>query len=186
MVGPQKPLAPHLMHLQLIQTSLQRALCHALASCATSPSRQTGILLNVVNHVSLGQYTGVSTNFSAEDLRRLCWLWEWDGKTMKDSDSTEDGSSSLQTPLSSKDWIRGSMGFVVTSATHISKAGRSRVPAYGIGIKVDPFIATGAMTAVARWVAATEMRNLIFRGKLQLWTKVGNDYHNISTLTCSR
>ena len=37
---------------------------------------------NVLNHLSLGTYHGLSTKFEVDDLRRLCWLWEWDAKTL--------------------------------------------------------------------------------------------------------
>ncbi|KAE9388709.1 hypothetical protein BT96DRAFT_1025317 [Gymnopus androsaceus JB14] len=173
---PRSPLAPHLTRLQSIQTSLQQALSHALASCAASPSSRTGILRNVVNHISFSEYTGPSTKFTVEDLQRLCWLWEWDGKTMRDL-AQEDDNPFLEAPPLSKDWTRGSMGFVVSSATQISKVGRNRLPAYGIGIKVEIHLdnnmgARMAMTTVARWIAATETRRKIFSEKLQVWTKM--------------
>ncbi|KAJ3729002.1 hypothetical protein DFJ43DRAFT_1156561 [Lentinula guzmanii] len=130
-------LTPHLTRLQSIQTSLQQALSHALASCAASPSSDTGVLRNVVNHISLSHYAGLTTNFTVEDLRRLCWLWEWDGSS-KDKNSVEDDDNPfLDAPSPSKDWTRGSMGFVISSATHFSTAEGKRVPAYGIGIEVE-------------------------------------------------
>ncbi|KAE9410301.1 hypothetical protein BT96DRAFT_952954 [Gymnopus androsaceus JB14] len=132
-----KTLVPHLTRLQSIQTSLQQALSHALASCAASPSSDTGVLRNVVNHISLSQYSGLSTNFT--------------------------------------DWTRGSMGFVVSSATQFSKVEGKRVPAYGIGIEVeidlDKDMGAG-MAAVARWTAATETRRTLFSDKLHAWTKM--------------
>ena len=47
-----------------------------------SPSEETGIVRNVLNHMSLGAYTGFTTSINIEDLKRLCWVWEWDGKTL--------------------------------------------------------------------------------------------------------
>ncbi|KIK65411.1 hypothetical protein GYMLUDRAFT_38864 [Collybiopsis luxurians FD-317 M1] len=170
-------LPPQLTRLQSIQTSLQQALSHALASCAASPSSDTGILPNVVNHISLSQYAGLSTNFTVQDLRRLCWLWEWDGKTIKDTDMAEDDDNPFleaSTPPS-KDWTRGSMGFVISSATQFSKVDGKRVPAYGIGIEVeidlDKDMGAG-MAAVARWTAATESRRALFGEKLYAWAKM--------------
>lgn len=58
---------------------MQHALSHALATCAISPSSDTGIVRNVLNHLSLANYGGLTTKFDIDDLRRLCWLWEWDG-----------------------------------------------------------------------------------------------------------
>ncbi|TFY54383.1 hypothetical protein EVJ58_g8902 [Rhodofomes roseus] len=76
------PLPPHLSRLFNIQTALQQALAHALATCAVAPSEDTGIVRNVLNHLSLATYHGLTTKFEVNDLRRLCWLWEWDGKTL--------------------------------------------------------------------------------------------------------
>ena len=33
----------------------------------------------VLNHHSVVTYAGLATHFELIDLRRLCWLWEWDG-----------------------------------------------------------------------------------------------------------
>ncbi|KAJ4472337.1 hypothetical protein J3R30DRAFT_1073667 [Lentinula aciculospora] len=172
-------LAPHLMRLQSIQTSLQQALSHALASCAASPSADTGILRNVVNHISLNQYAGFATNFAVEDLRRLCWIWEWDGKTPRDP-AEDDENPFLESPSPpSKDWTRASMGFVISSATQFSKAEGKRVPAYGIGIEVeidlDKDLGAG-MAAVARWTSATETRRALFCDKLHSWTKMHAEF----------
>jgi hypothetical protein len=75
----------------------------------------------------------------------------------------------------SKDWTRGSMGFVISSATQFSKVDGKRVPAYGIGIEVeidlDKDMGAG-MAAVARWTAATESRRALFGEKLYAWAKV--------------
>ncbi|KAF5364239.1 hypothetical protein D9756_000530 [Leucocoprinus leucothites] len=43
----------------------------------------------------------------------------------------------LDEPPASDDWTRGAMGFLVTSTTHLSKQARQRVPAYGVGIKIE-------------------------------------------------
>lgn len=72
----------HLARLDTIQTALQHALSHALATCAVSPSSDTGIVRNVLNHLSLTTYTGLTTKFDLDDLKRLCWLWEWDSKAL--------------------------------------------------------------------------------------------------------
>ena len=46
-------LPEHLARLNKIQISLHQALSHALATCAVSPSEETGIVRNVLNHMSL-------------------------------------------------------------------------------------------------------------------------------------
>lgn len=33
-----------------------------------------------MNHISLSTYSGLTTKFDIDDLRKLVWLWEWEGK----------------------------------------------------------------------------------------------------------
>ncbi|KAI0080634.1 hypothetical protein K474DRAFT_147646 [Panus rudis PR-1116 ss-1] len=80
--SPAIPLPPHLSRLNAIQTALQHALSHALATCAISPTADTGIVRNVLNHHALSSYSGLTTKFDVDDLKRLCWIWEWDGKEL--------------------------------------------------------------------------------------------------------
>ncbi len=70
---------------------MQHALSHALATCAIAPSSDTGIVRNVLNNLSLGTYTGLTTKFDVNDLQRLCWIWEWDGKPISPSSSKGQG-----------------------------------------------------------------------------------------------
>lgn len=181
-----KALPPNLSRLNNIQTTLQHALSHALATCALSPSSDTGIIPDVLNHLSLANYAGLTTTFDIDDLRRLCWLWEWDGNSVasasKDKVSAEDEEDNpfLDAPpapstSTSKDWTRGGMGFVVTPSTHFSKAAGSRVPAYGIGIEVEIDMdkdMAGGMAAVARWTTGSELRKREIKKKLDKWTEV--------------
>ncbi|KAG7449342.1 uncharacterized protein BT62DRAFT_917917 [Guyanagaster necrorhizus] len=174
-------LPTHLSRLQTIQTGLQHALSHALASCAVSPSSDTGIVRNVLNHLSLTTYTGLTTQFTSDDLRRLCWLWEWDGISPpeKHQNVDDDENPFWDSPASqSKDWIRGSMGIVISPATYYSKADKKRVAAYGIGIEVEMDIDKdmgGGMAAVARWTAGAETRRKEFHAKLIKWCKLHSD-----------
>ncbi|KAI0347354.1 hypothetical protein BDW22DRAFT_1425393 [Trametopsis cervina] len=92
------PLPSHLARLHSIQTALQHALSHALATCAMSPSSETGIVRNVLNHLSLSTYSGLTTKFDIDDLRRLCWVWEWDGKTLPADIPMLDASASKGKP----------------------------------------------------------------------------------------
>ncbi|ESK97565.1 hypothetical protein Moror_17565 [Moniliophthora roreri MCA 2997] len=177
-VEPDITLPSHLTRLESIQTALQQSLSHALATCAVSPSSDTGIVRNVLNHISLTTYTGLPTQFTTDDLRRLCWLWEWDGKSKVDGDKAEEEDENPfldAPPPQTKDWTRGSMGFVISSATHFSKGEGRRVPAYGIGIEVEMNIDKemgGGMAAVARWTAAAETRRREFHVKLLSWVKL--------------
>lgn len=179
----KQPLPPSLSRLYNLHNSLQLALSHALATCAISPTSDSGIVRNVLNHISVVTYSGFSTNFEIDDLKRLCWLWEWDSKSLpvsKSKQETDDDenpflSSPSPTQPPPSDWTRGSMGFVITSATYYSKADRKRVPAYGIGIEVeidiDKDMGSG-MAAVARWTAMAEMRRSDFLAKLNCWVEV--------------
>ncbi|KIY49504.1 hypothetical protein FISHEDRAFT_41731 [Fistulina hepatica ATCC 64428] len=184
-------LPSHLSRLDTIHTALQQALSHALATCAVSPASDTGTIRNVLNHYSLNAYTGLTTHFQIDDLRRLCWLWEWDGHPVPtadkltnaagNQDDDDDENPFLDTksvsPPPPKDWKRGAMGIVVSAASH--KLDRKRVPAYGIGIEVEIDIdkdMTGGMAAVARWTGTADSRKQEFREKLKKW----NDLHSDS------
>ncbi|KAK7470809.1 hypothetical protein VKT23_002227 [Stygiomarasmius scandens] len=168
-------LPPHLSRLQSTYTELQHAMSHALATCALSPSADTGIVRNVLNHLSLNIHAGLSTQFTVEDLRRLCWIWEWDGKSLPPSHNDDEENPFLDTtPLTqSRDWTRGGMGIVITSATHLSKADGKRVPAYGLGIEAGMDADKGGgMTAVAKWTSAADARRTEFQAKLVAWVKM--------------
>lgn len=180
----------NLSRLLDIQTTLQQALSHALASCAVSPSSDTGIVRDVLTHVSLTNYSGLSTTFEIDDLRRLCWLWEWDRKKAPAPNEVGSGDEdnpfldTPEVPTPPKDWSRGGMGFVVTPTTHLTRSTGTRAPAYGIGIEVEIDIDKdmgGGMAAVARWAADTESRKAQFKSKLEKWLKVcGPDLDTLS------
>ncbi|TFY82594.1 hypothetical protein EWM64_g1418 [Hericium alpestre] len=175
-------LPAHLARLYQIQTALQHSLSHALATCAVSPSSDTGIVRSVVNLHGLNTQSGLRTKFDIDDLRKLCWLWEWDGKDVpsivSSSKTAEDENPFLEeeeTPSKPKDWTRGSMGFIVSPATHFSKFAGSRIPTYGIGIEVeidlDKDMGSG-MAAVARWTAASEARRKEVLTRLHRWAEL--------------
>ncbi|KAG6911701.1 hypothetical protein DXG01_007951 [Tephrocybe rancida] len=186
-------LPAHLSRLYRIHTAVQHALSHALATCAVSPTSDTGIVRNVLNHISLTTYTGLTTQFELDDLRRLCWLWEWDAKTLPGQDKsapapTDDEENPFLITLpppgapasssSSGEWTRGGMGLVLSPTTHHSKRDRKRVPAYGVGIEVEMDIDKdmgGGMAAVARWTAAAETRRSEFHAKLKTWIHLHAD-----------
>ncbi|KAF4572679.1 hypothetical protein EYR36_007189 [Pleurotus pulmonarius] len=171
-----------------LRRALQHAISHALATCAVSPTSDTGIVRNVLNHLSLSTYAGLTTQFDIDDLRRLCWLWEWDGeevkppveKEKKDDDDVfneEEDNPFLEAEAAPapKEWTRGAMGFVISTTTHHSRREGKRVPAYGIGIEVEMDIDKdmgGGMAAVARWTAASEKRRADFQQKLKRWVEL--------------
>ena len=136
--------------------------------------------------MSLTTYAGFGTSFDIDDLKRLCWIWEWDGKSIAGTqakvNSEEDDNPFLESSTSNPapaEWTRGSMGLVLSSATHYSRVDRKRVPAYGIGIEVEMDIDKdmgGGMAAVARWTATAEQRRSEFRTKLERWISVNTLY----------
>ncbi|KAI0254924.1 hypothetical protein BJV78DRAFT_1279996 [Lactifluus subvellereus] len=184
-------LPPHLLRLFTIQTALQHALSHALASSAVSPSAETGVLRNVLNHHSLNAYAGLTVKLDVDDLSRLCWLWEWEGDvippTIKRS-SQDDSNPFLEDPSTSqqpKEWTRGSMGFVISPTSHFSKTSKSRIPAYGVGIEVeidlDKNMSSG-MASVARWTADSEKRRQVVLSKFLRWVELHADAAQIPNL----
>jgi hypothetical protein len=163
-------LPPGIARLYTIQEALQNALSHALPTCAVSPTSDTGIVRNVLNHLSLSTYNGLRTKIQLEDLKRLCWVWEWDTQSVVRHD--DDENPFLSQP---KDWTRGAMGFILSPTTHFSNSMGKRVPAYGIGIEVEMDIDKDmgeGMAAVARWTAAAGVRLQAFRQKLERWIEV--------------
>ena len=109
-----------------------------------------------------------------DDIRRLCWLWEWDGKKAPSGDDEGDNPflEDSDKPDASRQWTRGSGGLLITPTTYLPKGGGKRVPAYGIGIEVEMDIdkqMTGGMAAVARWTAGGEERLRLLDEKLQRW-----------------
>ncbi|KAH9850727.1 hypothetical protein C2E23DRAFT_904808 [Lenzites betulinus] len=190
-------LPAHISRMHHIQTALQHALSHALATCAAAPSEDTGVVRNVLNHMSLGAYSGLTTKIDIDDLKRLCWLWEWDGeapsskasaskgqgKKAQDTEEDEEDNPFLEdskpapTPTP-KDWQRGAMGFVVSQTTYYSKSLGARIPVYGLGIEVEMDIdkdMKGGMAAVARWTTGAEARRKEVLLKLQKWVKLHAD-----------
>ena len=174
--SPPRSLPAHLARLDNVHSALQHALSHALATCAVSPEEHTGIIRNVLNHLSIATYSGFTTKFDEHDLMRLCWLWEWDSSSLPSA--TQDDPNPFLVPTAPpppKDWTRGSMGFVISPTSHYSKSAGKRVPAYGIGIEVEMDIdkgMTGGMAAVARWTADADKRRKQFRSKLDSWANV--------------
>jgi hypothetical protein len=181
------------------------------------------------------QERGLGVRVMVDDLKKLCWIWEWDGATVpfhttrKDSvassmkkgkgrlakeedDSDVEGEIIGEDPEDNpflakptpthadddddsnpflakqqptpppKDWIRGSMGFCISSTMHITRLDKSnpnkRVPAYGIGIEVDWSHEdvvngrVGGMTAVARWTGGGDTRKKVLQKKLDTWKEV--------------
>ena len=142
--------------------------------------------------MSLGAYTGFTTGINVEDLKRLCWVWAWDGNALpsgpgKNADKGKAKEDAEENPflddtkpaaqVPPKDWTRGAMGIVISQATHHQKSTASRVPVYGIGIEVEMDIdkdMKGGMAAVARWTGEKETRRKAVMAKLRQWVKVSN------------
>lgn len=188
----KQPLPLDLTRLYNIQTALHHALSHALATCAISPTSDSGLVRNVLDHMSLTTYAGFGTSFHIDDLKRLCWIWEWDGKSIAGTQTTvkseEEDNPFLESSASNPppaEWTRGSMGLILGPATHYSRVDRKRVPAYGIGIEVEMDIDKdmgGGMASVARWTASAEQRRSEFRNKLERWITLHRDLPSIPNI----
>jgi hypothetical protein len=135
---------------------------------------------NVLNHLSLSTATGFTVKCDVDDIRPLCWLWEWDGEilsfqTPKDKTAIDDDDNPFLVPEASSDWTRGAMRLLITPTTQFIRAEGKRMSAYGIGIKVEMDLADGkggGMAAVARWTAEGESRRRQLEAKLRAWVKV--------------
>ncbi|KAF8757895.1 DNA replication factor Cdt1 C-terminal domain [Rhizoctonia solani] len=193
------PLPSHLSRMVTIHTALETSLSLSLATSSRAPSQLTGHLPAITNTVAL-ESAGLRVRCGVEEIRRLCWLWEWDGCTLPQSvdeaskpgirstgpleDSSEDNpfldsntprkSAPAPTPPPT-DWLRGGMGLIVTPTTQIQRAEGRRVPAYGIGIKVevtsDDSVGV-ALSAAAKWTADSHLRRKELTDKLHQWVKV--------------
>lgn len=169
-------LPEHLSRYQSLQSSLHHALAHSLATAAVCPS-ETGVVPNILNNYTLTSAAGLSKSCTMEDIRRLCWLWEWDGKKLPIDDEDKDNPFLEDCDRSDgiRQWSRGANGLVITPTTYLPKSGGKRMQAYGIGIEVEMDIdkqMVGGMSAVARWAAGGEHRLKLQEGKLHRWMEV--------------
>lgn len=207
MSSPRSPLTPraksaplpsHLARLAAAHTAIETSLSLSLATSSRAPSQQTGHLPAITNTVAL-ETAGLRVRCGVEEIKRLCWLWEWDGKTAPESDegdkpnvrsvgpiedSSEDNpfleSNTPRKPAPVRtpppvDWVRGGMGLIVTPTTQLQRAEGRRVPAYGIGIKVEISSEESvgvALSAVAKWTADSHVRRKELTDKLRQWVKV--------------
>ncbi|KAK7006893.1 hypothetical protein R3P38DRAFT_3035439 [Favolaschia claudopus] len=172
--SPCFPLS--LLRLEAVYTELNRALCHALATSPVSPDPNTGTVLNILDHMSLERH--YLSCLRIDDLRRLCWICEWDTEdpSLEATASVEEVDNDDPFLPIPNDWIRGAMGITISPTTHRLENGK-RLPAYGVGIRVRTLcrreevkkkVLVG-MTAVAQWVAASENRREAFHAKLRKW-----------------
>ena len=187
--SPSKPepvsgLPSHLLRLVKIQSTLQHVISHSLATSGVAPSTETGIVRNVLDHLTLNSRTGLDIRLDVDDIRRLCWLWEWDGKIkskltanksiLKSVDEENPFAAEDTVPVVNQDWSRGAMGFIISQTTHFDKSSQSRIPAYGIGIEIEMDLDKdegGGMASVARWTAGGEKRRRDVLDKARKWVE---------------
>ncbi|KAG8693932.1 hypothetical protein FRC09_010173 [Ceratobasidium sp. 395] len=198
------PLPSHLSRLVTAHTAIESSLSLSLATSSRAPSAETGHLAAITNTVAL-ETAGLRVRLGTDEIRRLCWLWEWDGDALPEDkppkpparavgpieDSSEDNPFlETNTPrkpapapaLPPTDWVRGGMGLIITPTTQLQRAQGRRMPAYGVGIKVEVASekSTGvALSAVAKWTADSHLRRKEIADKLQRWVKL----HEASQVT---
>ncbi|CAE6461647.1 unnamed protein product [Rhizoctonia solani] len=200
------PLPSHLSRIIATHTAIESTLSLSLATSSRAPSQVMGRLPAITNTVAL-ESSGLRVRCGVDELRRLCWLWEWDGCTLPQTadegqqpsvrskgpveDSSEDNpfldSNTPRKPAPAPvapptDWIRGGMGLIVTPTTQIQRAEGRRVPAYGIGIKVEVTSEESvgiALSTVAKWTADSHLRRKELTDKLHQWVKL----HEVSQVT---
>lgn len=214
MSSPRSPLTPraksaplpsNLAKLVSVHTAIETSLSLSLATSSRAPSQQTGHLPAITNTVAL-ESAGLRVRCGVEEIKRLCWLWEWDGTTVPEpeegdkasvrslgpiEDSSEDNPflesntprkpAPVRTPPPT-DWVRGGMGLIVTPTTQLQRAEGRRVPAYGIGIKVEVSSEESvgvALSAVAKWTADSHLRRKELTDKLRQWAKL----HEVTQVT---
>jgi hypothetical protein len=156
-----------------------------LAITHKSPTDDTGIVYNVINHLTL-QKRGIQL----VDLQRLCWIWEWDGLSL--GRGTDDENPFLTSSSSSSDtgWQRGGLGIVVTPASFFDRELAKNLPAYAIGIKVEKDGSARfpeGMAAVARWTSDGEARKEAVKEKLQRWSSLhkSKSESNLPQIPCA-
>lgn len=124
---------------------------------------------------------GFTVNCDIDDIKRLCWLWEWNSESLPDSTTSkrkvgvDDDDNPFLVPDVPSDWTRGGTGFIITPTTHLVRSEGKRMPAYGIGIEVEMDLTSGkggGMAAVARWTAEGGFRRRAIEAKLRAWVKV--------------
>ncbi|CAE7183277.1 unnamed protein product, partial [Rhizoctonia solani] len=193
------PLPSHLSRIVTTHTALESTLSLSLATASRAPSQLTGHLPAITNTVAL-ESAGLRVRCGVEEIRRLCWLWEWDGCTLpRDADGGQKATARSVGPVedSSEDnpfldsntprkpapapvppptnWVRGGMGLIITPTTQLQRAEGRRVPAYGIGIKVEVTTDESvgvALSAVAKWTADSHLRRKELTDKLHQWVKL--------------
>ncbi|KAG8746295.1 hypothetical protein FRC12_014326 [Ceratobasidium sp. 428] len=169
-----------------------------------TPSTSQDKIRAITNTVAL-ETAGLRVRLGTDEIRRLCWLWEWDGDALPEDkppktparavgpieDSSEDNpfleSNTPRKPVPAPvppptDWVRGGMGLIITPTTQLQRAQGRRMPAYGIGVKVEVASekSTGvALSAVAKWTADSHLRRKEIADKLQRWVKL----HEASQVT---
>jgi hypothetical protein len=92
-------LPENLSCLLKIHIALEQALSVSLAIAQISPDPDTGRVPAVLNHYSI-QDRGLRVKIDLDDLKKLCWFWEWDGKTLPKSLQSSRGAK--QPPSTSK------------------------------------------------------------------------------------
>lgn len=61
----------------------------ALATGQRAPDRDNGRVPAVLNHLGIAEHGSGDISMETDDLRRLCWVWEWDQDAKDETMSTQ-------------------------------------------------------------------------------------------------
>jgi hypothetical protein len=88
-------LPADLARLLNIHTALEQSMSLALATGQIAPDPDTGRVPAVLNHLGIAERGMGRVRMGVDDLRRLCWVWEWDRDTEHETPSSQETETIL-------------------------------------------------------------------------------------------
>lgn len=193
--SPHKTLPPALQSLLLLHRSLSVTLSLHLAThppvlppptVAQRKRDPNGLLEEEVVLEKVANYEGISgiretvengagRNFALEDLKRLAWLYEWDGEALPTS-AFSLGPALLSSSSRIADKASPSsslMNLTITPTRTLARISRAETQTYCFNLALTLSAITGGVTgAVGRWSSRAEERDLEFRRRLDRWVEL--------------
>ncbi|KAK8849500.1 hypothetical protein IAR55_004834 [Kwoniella newhampshirensis] len=143
--------------------------------------------------------------FGAQELARLAWVWTWDGKALPDERAISEKNKQAMmdednpflvpaTPALGSGEISG-LSYLITPTRTLDPSTGRRVYTHGLGIELELRVGEtrqilhggaeggignkgqgGGMGAVGRWNTAGEIREDVFRDRLERWVELNGGY----------